>query len=285
MVGRCRSTHFGRVGGGVGERAAGGGRSTGGAAAARRVAARAGVRGGRGLPRPGQRRHEHRRRCPLRLPAGVGDRGGEPDGRARAVPVGEARPGHRGVVARGAARPDVPARAAGLLGAGGAGVRGHRPRRGARRGDRAAPAVRSPAARGRGRHHGRVDPGARRRGPARPARVRVRHHGDAGRGRRRVPHRARPAPARPRRDGGRAPARVHRHRKRAARRGDAGCHRDAARDLPALLARARPARTAGVGTAPATAADRDEGGRVDRAAAGRRGQPRSRAARGRRAGR
>ena len=49
----------------------------------------------RRLHRPGQLRHQHRRRRQVRLPAAVGDRRREPDGDARAVPVGQDRHRHR----------------------------------------------------------------------------------------------------------------------------------------------------------------------------------------------
>ena len=61
-----------------------------GAGAARR-AARPGVRRRRRLRRPGQLRHQHRRRRQVRLPAAVGDPRREPDGDAGPVPVGEDR--------------------------------------------------------------------------------------------------------------------------------------------------------------------------------------------------
>ena len=65
------------------------------ACAARPGAARPGVRRRGRLRRPGQLRHQHRRRRQVRLPAAVGDPRGEPDGDADPVPVGEGRHRHR----------------------------------------------------------------------------------------------------------------------------------------------------------------------------------------------
>jgi putative membrane protein len=56
---------------------------------------RSGVRGRYRLRRPGQLRHQLHRRRHVRLPAGLGDRGGEPDGDADPVALGQAGPGHR----------------------------------------------------------------------------------------------------------------------------------------------------------------------------------------------
>ena len=106
--------------------------------------ARPRLRRRRRLHRPGQLRDQHRRRREVRLPARLGDHRREPDGDARAVPVGQGRRGDgqepAGAVPRGAP-------AASDLGPVGAG-RDHRdrdrPRRVRRRGDRAEPAVRGP---------------------------------------------------------------------------------------------------------------------------------------------
>ena len=118
-------------------------------------AARAGVRGRRGLHRPGQLRDQHRRRREVRLPARVGDRRGEPDGDARPVPVGQGR--HRDGAEPARAVPGAPsaARDVGPVGAGRDRRDRHRPGRVRRRGDRAEPALRRPAVRGRPDHRGR----------------------------------------------------------------------------------------------------------------------------------
>ena len=58
-------------------------------------AVRSGVRRRDRLRRPGQLRDQRLRRRPVRLPAALGDRLGQPHGDARAEPVGEAGPGDR----------------------------------------------------------------------------------------------------------------------------------------------------------------------------------------------
>ena len=76
------------------------------AAAARRLpAARTGIRRGHRLRRPRQRRGQRQRGRAVRLPAGVGHRGRQRDGRPRPVPLGQTRAGHRTLTARIRRRP------------------------------------------------------------------------------------------------------------------------------------------------------------------------------------
>ena len=115
----------------------------------RSAAARPGLRRGRRLRRPRQLRDQHRGRRQVRLPARLGDRRREPDGDARAVPVGEGRHRERPHAARALPRA-LPA--PGHLGpvAPGRGDRDRdRPRGVRRRRDRAQPPVRRPALRRR----------------------------------------------------------------------------------------------------------------------------------------
>ncbi len=70
------------------------------------VAARAGVRRGDRLRRPGQHRGQRQRRGAVRLPAGLGHRRRQRDGRPGAVSERQTGPGHRPHAAGGGARPD-----------------------------------------------------------------------------------------------------------------------------------------------------------------------------------
>ncbi len=117
-------------------------------------AARAGVRRGGRLHRPGQLRDEHRGRRQVRLPARVGDHRREPDGDARAVPVGEGRHRDRAEPAGAVSRAPAAADHLGAVGAGGDHRDRDRPGRVRRRGDRAQPAVRRAAVRRRADHRG-----------------------------------------------------------------------------------------------------------------------------------
>ena len=95
--------------------------------------ARSRVRRRRRLRRPRQRRHEHGRGCDVRVPAALGARRGDPDGGARAVPVGEGRLAHRPLTARAGGRSQPDVGAPDVLGAGRGRRRRHRPRRDRRR--------------------------------------------------------------------------------------------------------------------------------------------------------
>ena len=213
--------------------------------AARRLADRSRARRGRRLPRPGQRREQHDRRRPVRLPAGVGRRARQRHGVAHPVPVGEARDRHRPslpeTLGRRIRNRVGPAR---VLAAGRARRDGHRHRRGDRRRGRAQPAVRHAAAVGRRHHRHRLDRAARGAVAARPAHLRVRRHRAASRSSRSASRSACSSP-RPTRRGvaRRAGAALRGHRIGAA----GGIHprRDdhAARDLRAQRARPRPVRT------------------------------------------
>ena len=114
--------------------------------------ARPGLRGRGGLRRPRQLRHQHRRRRQVRLPAAVGDPGGEPDGDADPVPVGQGRHRHRSQPARAVPRALPAAGSDRALDPGRADRDGHRPGRVRRRCDRAQPAVRRAAVRGGSDH-------------------------------------------------------------------------------------------------------------------------------------
>src|SRR5262249_53312950 len=78
---------------------------------------------------PGQLRDQLLGRCPVRLRPCLGDRAGQPDGHAGAVPVREGRRGDRPGPARAVPRLPAPGGVAGAVGAGGAGRDGHRPGR------------------------------------------------------------------------------------------------------------------------------------------------------------
>ena len=214
------------------------------ATASRPPPARARVRRGDRVRRPRQRRRQPHRRRPLRLPAAVGARRGERDGRAGPVPVRQARARHRRLAAGRARAADAPRAAAGVLGAGRGGRGGHRHRRGGRRRDRPAPAVRGAAAARRADRRRRVAcscwPPRTGTGSGAFEHVIVALLAvitigflagllvsPARRARRPV----RPGPA------------VRRHRLGPARRLDARRHRHAARDLRALGPGARPPRT------------------------------------------
>ena len=205
---------------------------------------RPGVRGRDRLRRPGQLRHQHRRRLEVRLPAAVGDPRREPDGDADPAPVGEGRHRDRPQPPRAVPRA-VPA--AGLVrpvGPGGADRDGDRPRGVRRRGDRAQPAVRHAAAARR--------PGDRSRGvrAARPAdarlpAVRDRDRRDARRDPARLPGRHADGPSRRRRDRRRLHPGLPGHRLAAAGHRHPRRDRDAARDLPAFGAHPAPGLDAG----------------------------------------
>ena len=122
-----------------------------------RVADRPGARRGRRLPRSRERREQHDRRRPLRLPAGVGRRARQRHGVAHPVPLREARHRHRPEPPRDARAPHrQPLGPPRVLAAGRARRDGDRHRRGDRRRRRAQPAVRHPAAVGRPHHRHRV---------------------------------------------------------------------------------------------------------------------------------
>ena len=118
----------------------------------RAAAARPGVRGLHRLRRPGELRHQHRRRRQVRVPAAVGRPRGEPDGDADPVPVGQARRRDRCQPARDVPRAVRQPCVVGAVGAGGADRDGDRPGRVCRRGDRAEPAVRDAPVRRRPGH-------------------------------------------------------------------------------------------------------------------------------------
>ena len=188
------------------------------------------------LRRSGQRRGEPAGRSQVRLPAGLGAGGGHRVRRCGAVPLGEAGPGDRCLAARvGRQQAEHPV-AAGVLAAGRGGGHGHRPRGGDRRRGRALSAVRPSAVARRADRRAGVARAAGHPEPARSASVRAGHHGFAGdhRGRfpRRVVRRAAVGGGRRRRPG----ATLRRPGLGAARHGDAGRHRDAARGLPAFRA-------------------------------------------------
>ncbi len=110
--------------------------------------ARAGVRRIDRLRRPGQLRHEHRRRRPLRLSAAVGRPGRQPDGDAGAVPVGQARHRHRTEPAPGGTGPLPAGLHVGHVGAGRGDGDVHRHRRVPGRGARLEPSLRRAATAG-----------------------------------------------------------------------------------------------------------------------------------------
>ena len=212
-------------------------------------AAGPGVRGLGRLRRPGELRHQLRRRRRAWLRAGVGHRDGQPDGRPGAVPHLQGRAVHRPQPARTVPGPVRPPGQRDALAAGRDHRDGHRPRRVRRRRGRDQPALRRPAARGRPDHRGRRlrHPGP---GTARLPALRAGDHrpAGAGRGRLRVPvlRRRRPAVRAARRRPGAAPGRRrHPRPDRRHHRRD----RHAARGLPALSAahqpgaRSRAART------------------------------------------
>ena len=103
---------------------------------------RACVRRVRRLHRPGQLRHEHRRRLEVRLHARVGDRRLEPDGDAHPDAVREARHRHRTEPPRGLPRALLAPDVARAVGAGRGDRDGDGPRRVPRRCDRLPPALR-----------------------------------------------------------------------------------------------------------------------------------------------
>ncbi len=166
----------------------------------------------------------------------------QPDGGARAVPVGQAGPGHRREPARAAGHPAATPWPDRLLAAGRVGCRGHRPRGGDRRGDRAQPAVRPAAAARRGGGGRRLDGRPRGAEPSRAAAVRDGGHRPARGDHRRLRRGTRGQPGVGARHARRAGAPVRRDRDRAARGEHARRHRHAARHLPALRPRAGPPR-------------------------------------------
>ena len=193
---------------------------------------------------PGQLRHQHRGRRELRLPPALGDPRRQPDGDARAVPVGQGR-GHDGQEPpRALPRGVPPSRHLGPVGPGRARGHGHRPRRARGRRDRAQPAVRHPAVPGRPHHRG-----GRVRHPRPPAArlpaLRARHHRLSRGHPLRLPLRG--AARRARTSSGvteRVRPRLRRHREHPARHGHPRRDRDAARDLPPLGAHPGPDRAA-----------------------------------------
>ena len=227
-----------------------------GAEAADPAVPRPRVRRLRRLHRPGQLRHQHRRRLEVRLHALLGDPRLEPDGDADPDALGQARDRHRPQPARGLPRQLLAPHLARALGPGRADRDGDRPGRVPRRGARAAPALRDGALPGRADHRRRHLPDPR---PAalRPARLRGGDRRLRGRDRHLLPGRAllRPPAARH----GRAAlgqAGVRGQRVGAARGRDPRRDGDAARDLPPLRADAEPRRPAqrlrGAGASTAT---------------------------------
>ncbi len=118
---------------------------------------RAGVRRGDRVCRSRQRRVQHQRRRTVRLPAGVGDRGSECDGRAGPIPFREVGAGHGPHASGDGAGAGEYSGAACVLGTGRNRRDGNRSRRSGGRGDRLEAVVRSTPHRGRGHHRHRVD--------------------------------------------------------------------------------------------------------------------------------
>ena len=248
------------------------------------LAARPGLRRGRRLRGPGQRRGQPHRGSAVRVPPGLGRGERQPDGGARAVPVGEAGPGHRREPARAAGHPTAARGPDRVLGAGRVRCRGHRPGGGDRRGDRAPPAVRPAAAARRGGGGRRVDGGPRGAEPSRAAALRDGGHRAARGDHRRIRRGTRGQPGVGTGHAGRAGAPVRRDRDRAARGEHARCHRHAARDLPALRPRPGPPRPHR-GLRPGPPAARDPLGRRTLPRDCRVGERRDAPARGRGPGR
>ena len=203
---------------------------------------RAGVHRQRRLRRPGQFRHQHPGRGKVRLHPAVGGRLQQPDGHADPVAVRQARHRHRPQPGRALPAALSPAAGVGDVGPDGGGGHGDRPGRISRRRPRLQSAVRHPPLGGRVAHGAGDLPHFKPAGARLPAAGSGDHR--HGRGHRPVLS-GRDDPGQTGLEDAGVPrgrAAVCRAGERAARRRHPRGHRDAACDLPALLAHPGPHR-------------------------------------------